>query len=226
MHRDPRRRGSSPTYLTGGMDLTPLLLIATVPRVFLFVRGSHASSDRHTLAGRMDHSDHVNLLRGGVGATGGVWADFGAGAGAFTLALADLLGPAAEIIAIDRDAGRLRANERAMRERFPHTNARYVVADFSEPLELPVLDGIVMANALHFSTDQSHIMRLLRSCLAPDAPLLVVEYNVEHGNSAVPYPVPFSRWETLAREAGFRQTKLLSTRPSRFLREIYSAMSW
>ena len=58
----------------------------------------------------------VNLLRAGVGATGGVWADFGAGAGAFTLALADLLGPGAEIIAIDRDPARLRANERAILE--------------------------------------------------------------------------------------------------------------
>src|SRR5690554_4106120 len=41
----------------------------------------------------MNHQDHVNLLRPGVPATGGVWADFGAGTGAFTLALAELLGP-------------------------------------------------------------------------------------------------------------------------------------
>ena len=40
----------------------------------------------------MDHSDHVNLLRNGV-LPGGVWADLGAGSGAFTLALAELAGP-------------------------------------------------------------------------------------------------------------------------------------
>ena len=37
----------------------------------------------------MDHTDHVNLIRAGV-STGGVWADFGSGGGAFTLALADV----------------------------------------------------------------------------------------------------------------------------------------
>jgi len=174
----------------------------------------------------MDHTDHMNLLRGGVGARGGVWADFGAGSGAFTLALAELLGPTAEIFAIDRDAGRLRANERAMRDRFPRTSTRYVEADFREPLELPPLDGIVIANALHFAPDQGHVLRLLRRYLAPDARLLGVEYNIERSNSAVPYPVPLSRWQVLACEAGFGQTKLLARRPSRFLREIYSAVSW
>ena len=44
----------------------------------------------------MDHTDHTNLLLDGIAAPGGVWADFGAGTGAFTLALARLkesLGP-------------------------------------------------------------------------------------------------------------------------------------
>jgi len=38
----------------------------------------------------MDHKDHVNLLRNGITNAGGVWADFGSGQGAFTLALAEL----------------------------------------------------------------------------------------------------------------------------------------
>ena len=33
------------------------------------------------------------------------------------------------------------------------------------------------------------------------------------------------RWEELALEAGFSDTELLARRPSRFLREIYSAAS-
>ena len=60
----------------------------------------------------MDHRDHVNLLRGGVQTPAGLWADFGSGAGAFTLALAELLGDGAQIISIDKDAGALRAQER------------------------------------------------------------------------------------------------------------------
>ena len=166
----------------------------------------------------MDHTDHTNLLHDGIASPGGVWADFGAGTGAFTLALADLLGPTAEIIAIDRDISRLRTNEEAMRARFPETNARYVAADFCDALDLPALDGIVSANALHFAEDQAHVVELLRSYLGPGGRLLVVEYNIDHSNFAVPHPVPYAHWETLARGAGFVHTELLARRPSRFPR--------
>lgn len=174
----------------------------------------------------MDHTDHTNLLRGGVAAPGGVWADFGAGAGAFTLALADLLGPGAAIVAIDRDGSRLRANERAMRARFPETKTRYIEADFTEALELPAFDGIVIANALHFTQDQTDVVELLHGYLGAAGRLLIVEYNIERSNFAVPYPVPYPRWRTLASGAGFTHTEQLARRPSRFLREIYSAASW
>lgn len=42
------------------------------------------------------------LIRGGIASSGGTWADFGAGAGNFTLALRDLLGAEATRYAIDR----------------------------------------------------------------------------------------------------------------------------
>jgi ubiquinone/menaquinone biosynthesis C-methylase UbiE len=174
----------------------------------------------------MDHTDHTNLLRDGIPSPGGVWVDFGAGTGAFTLALADLLGPTGEIIAIDRDASDLRANESAMRARFPETGARYMEADFSHALDLPMLDGIVCANALHFAEDQARVVELLRGYLGPSGRMLVVEYNIDDRNFAVPYPLPFSRWQALACGAGFAHTRLLARRPSRFLREIYAAASY
>ncbi len=52
----------------------------------------------------MIHEDHVNLLRKGILEPGGVWADLGSGAGAFTLALADLIGSTGEIYSVDKDA--------------------------------------------------------------------------------------------------------------------------
>jgi ubiquinone/menaquinone biosynthesis C-methylase UbiE len=173
----------------------------------------------------MDHIDHTNLLREGTDGAGRVWADLGAGRGAFTLALADLLGPDGEIDAVDVDESALRANAKVMRAKFPRARVRYQVADFTLPLQLPVIDGVVMANSLHFQSDQDSVVQRVRGYLRPGGRLLIVEYNIEHGNSAVPFPVPFSRWERLARDARFEQTKLLARRPSRFLREIYSAVS-
>jgi ubiquinone/menaquinone biosynthesis C-methylase UbiE len=173
----------------------------------------------------MNHADHVDLLRSGVSAPGGIWADFGAGSGAFTLALADLLGPEAIIVAIDRDRGALRRLESAMRAQFPKVGLEVRVADFSQRLELPPLAGVVMANSLHFYQDKLPIIRLVYDYLHPDGRLLLVEYGTDRGNSWVPYPLSFSTWEELARQAGFRQTSLLATRPSRFLKQIYSAAS-
>jgi ubiquinone/menaquinone biosynthesis C-methylase UbiE len=174
----------------------------------------------------VDHADHVKLLRGGVEGGGLVWADLGAGSGAFTLALADLLGPGGEITAVDRDAGALRRNAEAIRTRFPDAHVDYLNDDFREPLDLPPLDGIVMANSLHFQRHQDGVVRLLRGYLKPGGRLVVVEYNIKRGNFAVPHPVPYDRWQELAREAGFAHSDLLVRRPSRSLSEIYSAVSW
>src|ERR1035437_462248 len=67
----------------------------------------------------MDHRDHVRLLREGVVGSGTIWADFGSGQGAFTLALADLLGPTGSIHTVDRNGRALQAQERALRDAFP-----------------------------------------------------------------------------------------------------------
>ncbi len=175
----------------------------------------------------MNHADHVALLREGINQSGGIWADFGSGTGAFTLALADLIGPESVIYSIDRDQSALAQQERAMRERFPNTIVHYRVADFTHPLHdgLPALDGLVTANALHFQRRPEPVVQLLKSYLRPQGRFIIVEYNVEQGNSAVPYPVSYRYWEELAARGGFTRTQLLKTRPSRFLKEIYSAVS-
>jgi ubiquinone/menaquinone biosynthesis C-methylase UbiE len=174
----------------------------------------------------MNHADHVALLRGGIDRPGGVWADFGSGTGAFTLALADLIGPADVIYSIDRDEDALRQQERTLRAQFPDSIVHYCVADFAQPIELPALDGIVMANALHFQRQPRPIVQLLKSYLHSQGRFILVEYNIEQSNSAVPYPVSFRMWQELAPRCGFTHTQLLKTRPSRFLKEIYSAVSW
>jgi len=175
----------------------------------------------------VDHTDHVQLLRGGV-PPGGVWADFGSGGGAFTLALADLLGAGSAIYSVDKDGHALRRQRAAMDARFPDVAVTYIEADYTRPIDLPPLDGVVIANALHFQRKRSKddVLTLVRGYLKPGGRLVIVEYNTDRGNLWVPHAFSYPTWERLATEHGFRDTRLLATRPSRNLREIYSAVTF
>lgn len=173
----------------------------------------------------MEHKDHVYLLRNGISSPGGTWADLGSGTGAFTLALADLLGPSSHIYSIDKDSRALKSQERAMQASFPSVNVEYIAADFTRKLDLPPLDGIIMANSLHFVRQKGPVLQLLHTYLRPGGRLLLVEYNADRGNMWVPYPLSYPTWEALARQNGFTDTRLLATVPSRFFGEIYAALS-
>ena len=164
----------------------------------------------------MDHADLVGLLAPAVTTRGGRWADLGAGEGAFTLALADLLGAGAHIIAVDKDARALRAIGHGVETR---------VADFTRPLDLRDLDGVVMANSLHFVRHKPPVLAAVRAMLKPGAPLIVVEYATDRGNPWVPHPFSFETWKRLAAEAGLEGTALVATVPSRYFGAMYSAVS-
>ena len=172
----------------------------------------------------MNHNDHVNLLRGAVG-EGGVWADFGSGTGAFTLALADLLGPTGRIYSVEQDGRALREQQSAMRSRFPDIGVEYLTADFTRKVDLPPLDGIVMANSLHFIRDKVPVLALMRGYLKADGRFVLIEYNADHGNTWVPYPLSYPTWERMARQNGFGEARKLAAVPSRFLGKIYSTVS-
>jgi SAM-dependent methyltransferase len=174
----------------------------------------------------VNQAELVGLLRDGVDAKGGRWADLGAGEGAFTLALADLLGAGAHITAVDRDAGALRELSAEMGRRFPATGLDVRVADYNRPLGLTDLDGVIMANSLHFARDKRPALASVRSMLRPGGRLIVVEYGSDRGNPWVPHPFTFTRWKLMAAEAGFEGTRLLGTVPSRYLGSMYSALSF
>lgn len=175
----------------------------------------------------MDHDDHVSLLRPADLPKGGFWADLGAGGGAFTLALSELVGLGTEIYAIDRDKGALAKLDQSHRARFGTSQNIHVVrGDFTGPLSLPPLDGILMANSLHFYRDKEKVLRHIRRFLKWNGALLIVEYNVDSGNPWVPHPLSFETFCSLALRTGFSEPKLLGKVPSRFLREFYSALAY
>jgi SAM-dependent methyltransferase len=174
----------------------------------------------------VDHADHVTLLRDAV-RPGGTWADIGAGAGAFTLALADLLGPGGRIVAVDRDREALARNVDAVTAHVPAVAVDALVADFMRPLELPLLDGLVAANSLHFVPRawQLGTVSMLASHLRSGGSFVVVEYDADRGNPWVPHPFTFQGWERLADDAGLLDARRLHRVPSGFLGAIYSAVA-
>ena len=174
----------------------------------------------------MDHNDHVRLLRP-VNLLPGSYADFGAGSGAFTLALRELVGLDSTIYAVDKDRSSLNQLDSAHRARFNSTsNLILLPNDFSRSLDLPPLDGIVMANSLHFFKDKEKILQHVRGFLKPNGALLIIEYNVDTGNMWVPHPLTFETYVKLALQMGFTEPRLLAKAPSRFLKEFFSAVTY
>jgi ubiquinone/menaquinone biosynthesis C-methylase UbiE len=169
----------------------------------------------------------VNLLKPANLPPSGTWADLGAGSGAFTLALRELVGPEADIYAVDKDRRSLTQLAGAYGLRFADTHGlQTLAADFSGTVEgLPPLDGLLMANSLHFFKEREKVLGHVRNFLRPDGVLLLVEYNVDAGNPWVPFPLSFKTFQSLAPRAGFSEPRLLGRHPSSFLREFYAAIA-
>jgi SAM-dependent methyltransferase len=141
------------------------------------------------------------------------------------LALAELLGGHGRIHSVDRDGRALERQSRTMLSRFPEVSVTYHRADFTRPLDLPRLTGVVMANSLHYSRRKEPVLELVKAYLKPGGRLVLVEYDADRGNPWVPHPISYRSWERLSAECGFEGTRLLGRVPSSVLGAIYSALS-
>lgn len=166
------------------------------------------------------------LIRAAVPRGAGAWVDFGAGDGTFTRALAGLLGPNSRIYAVDRDARAVAALE----HRAAHAAARIipVVGDFTGSVELPeleggLLDGMLLANALHFVRDAEGVLARLAAHVRPEGRVVLVEYDRRAASRWVPYPIPSARLPALATAAGLTEPRITATRPSAFGGILYAA---
>jgi len=174
----------------------------------------------------MNDREALDLLRAAIpSAAGETWADLGAGTGTFTRALATLAAPGGRVIAVDADAGALEA-VRAWAARAAAGAAVAVLrADIAGPLELPPLDGMVMANVLHFVRDQPDVLARLAAKLRPRGRMVLIEYEGRRPSRWVPYPVSLARFAALAADAGLAPPRLAATRPSAFGGELYVAVA-
>lgn len=152
---------------------------------------------------------------------GRVWADLGCGDGTFTLALATLLPRGSVVHAMDRD-------RRALAH-IPNTHdGRSIVThvgDFTAPpWPFDRLDGLLLANSLHYVRDQA---AFIRNCAAAmhRRRFLIVEYDTDVANPWVPFPLSRECLTGLFSAAGYRSIDILRTRPSIYQRApMYAAL--
>ena len=173
----------------------------------------------------MNHADHVGLIRAGVAGSGPRWLELGAGEGAFTLALADCLGPGGRILATDRNERALRVAAGAVGRSFPSVELETRAFDFTAAIPYGPFDGVLAANTLHFVAQRGATLREIRSSLAPGGRLVIVEYDADRGNPWVPHPFSFETWRGEAVRAGYDEPRLIGRVPSRFLGAIYAAVA-
>jgi trans-aconitate methyltransferase len=149
------------------------------------------------------------------------WADLGCGTGTFTLALADLLSRDSAIHAMDRDGPALR--------KIPSTHGGVSITthrgDFtSQTWPFANLDGILMANSLHYVEDQATFIRDCESRMTVPRRFLIVEYDMDERSRWVPHPVSRASLTSLFTDAGYSSIRMLRSRPSVYRRAaLYAA---
>ena len=174
----------------------------------------------------MKHEEAVALLEGAVPRGRGTWADLGCGDGVFTEGLVELLGTGSRIYAIDCDRRVIEALQQNMADR---PEVIPIWADFTQP-DIPglldaFLDGILLANSLHYARDAGEVLARLASLLRPGGRAVLVEYDRREANPWVPYPIGIARLDRLAHRAGLSKPVVVARQPSRFTGELYVAVA-
>lgn len=145
------------------------------------------------------------------------WADLGCGAGTFTYAVADLLADGSKIWAIDKLNQYLAGNRGKVKIEFLQADIE------KQRLNIEKLDGIIIANTLHYIKDQIQFLEGLKLYVKDSGKLILVEYDTDRSNQWVPYPVTFEKAQGLLSAAGFKDIKRIGEHPSSFRNEMIFA---
>lgn len=149
------------------------------------------------------------------------WADLGCGTGLFTKALAQLLQEGSSVYAIDKNRSALNKLKP-----FGGVSLYKIEADFThDVLPLSGLNGILMANALHFVADKTAFIRQAQQWLKHEGCFLLIEYDTNTANPWVPFPINFSLASWVFEQSGYATIKKIGVQPSLFNRaDIYAAL--
>lgn len=159
----------------------------------------------------MTSSEARGLIENAIVAkTPSTWIDLGCGSGTFTYALADLLCEESKIVAIDRLSHPIASKRNGV-------DIEFKQADFErQELFFENVDGILIANALHYVKDQEGFLRSIKPWLKEEGQLILIEYDTDKSNQWVPFPLTFEKVRQLLLKIGFGNVKKIGEHDSRF----------
>lgn len=160
----------------------------------------------------MQQSDAINLIQKAITSNQPQrWADLGSGTGTFTTALNNILPSGSHITAIDKQSQQLPVD--------------FIKANFAnDDLPLINLDGILMANSIHYIRDKQRLIKKLETYFSSSPTFLIVEYDTTRFNPWVPYPISFQNIHQLFQTLGYKNINKLAEMPSRFGGRLYAAL--
>src|SRR5205085_11450057 len=136
-------------------------------------------------------------------------------------------GPGGTVDGVERDATAIAAREILARRGGSDSRSAIVVrrADFTQPMELPSLDGVLLANALHFVPDneQARVVEHVARGVVRGGAIVVVEYDDRPPSRWVPFPISLTRLADLASEASVTALEIIGRRLSDFGGMMYAA---
>jgi ubiquinone/menaquinone biosynthesis C-methylase UbiE len=163
--------------------------------------------------------------------TGERWADLGAGSGTFTAVLATLLGPTGHVWAMDRDRQAVR-DLHALPPRRDAAPVTPLLGDFTDTAALDALrqaagplDGVLVANALHFVTTPLAALGAIASLVRHGGRVVVIEYDRRRASRWVPFPISSARLVSLVEQARLGTPTVVATTPSAYGGELYVAVT-
>lgn len=157
----------------------------------------------------MTESEAIQLIKAGIPkeSKAASWVDLGSGSGTFTKALAQLLANGSTILAVDQENHTVKSPNNQV-------SINFLKADFTKA-DLPdSLDGILIANALHYVKDQLKFLTSVKNQLKPDGRLIIIEYDTDKSNAWVPYPVTFQKLKDLLIQSGFSHVQKIGEKES------------
>jgi len=138
-----------------------------------------------------------------------IWADLGSGSGTFTKALSFLLGYGSKIYAVDKESQRIKPSTGGDAE-IEFVNLNFV----DDTLPFRNLDGILMANSLHFVKDKSAFIERIKKHLKADGQMIVVEYERNEPTAWVPYPIGLNNLVQTFSACGFSRIEKVGEKDS------------